>query len=219
MPRPKAQVELMPDGTQAFRMQHGMLVDGLMHSMKVDPNLRNSFNARVRATIDHFYGVDTSRSRRRPNRRHRLIDALDIALAIQMQRGFVGERMSVQIVKENQFLVHDLWWQSLIKMDTFALQIPLDAFHPRGDRNTTASAAFHTEELHILSRLDAFDVRPLVTIGASAVAQNLVGSLIAIGAKKHDVEAGIDELGSVATQEMRQWLTNNPAPDERPENI
>lgn len=196
MPRSRVPPDLMPDGTPAFRMARKMLLAALMRSMEVPEAQRVAFNARLNRTIEPLFGKMTEVHRRHPNRRFSLRAGLDLALALQLQRGFVGERMSAELMLRHRDLLHQMWWRSLVKMDSFTVHVPLDAFVPHGARNSGAEAAIEASDFMIAPAGRRSDRRPLLSVEASLVGDRFVSALLELGVQQSAIADGIEELGT-----------------------
>lgn len=109
------------------RIQHRALRDILMRLHGIQPDGTAAFNARLKHLLDQGLIAD-QRPEGRRRRVYRLVDVLEIALCLQLQRSYVPPATAVRFVIDNRVRLDQFWSERpsdiaprlFIEVDAFA---------------------------------------------------------------------------------------------------
>lgn len=115
-----------------LELQHRTLREVLMRLHGIQESGEAAFNSRLKHLLDLGL-IEDRRPEGRGRRTYRLVDVLEMALCLQLQRSFIPPATAVRFVLENRDVL-DRRWAEFKAPRTRCIDIAMDAFAMIGDK-------------------------------------------------------------------------------------
>jgi hypothetical protein len=169
-----------------------------MKTVGIEDGALAAFNSRLRHMLSQGLGPEEPPSPSGRGRRHEysVLDTLNLALALQIQRAFVDPAVAATFILQERARLTSAWRQSAGTLKPFWLELELDAFAgiARGQAGAGRRGAIRIAE----GRQPEIGVQPAprLRIDLAAIVNRVGGALIFAGISSSAMAVALHQLRS-----------------------